>query len=157
MVEKVLNILLGMKIMKRCAFIYNEETKYMSFLIKDDGKHNDNDIMMLEKYDTFSDKARYTITTGDDSQPEYNKKYLKTKIKSYEANINTNFHNEKKSKEGFHCICLSVILIDSIFKIGKTYYPQVFYKHIFKEKEVTRHITEDLEISPHDSDESDEE
>ena len=127
MVEKVLNILLGMKIMKRGAFIYNEETKYMSFLIKDDGKHNDNDIMMLEKYNTFSDKARYTITTGDDSQPEYNKKYFKTKIKSYEANINTNFHNDKKSKEGFHCICLSVILIDSVFKIGKTYYPQVFF------------------------------
>ena len=52
-------------------------------------------------------------------------------------------------KEGFHYIFVSVILIDSVFKIGKNYYPQVFleeYKYIIKEKEVTGHITKDLEI-----------
>ena len=113
--------------MKRSAFIYNEETKYLSFLIKDDRKHNNNDIMMLEKYNKFWDKVRYTIRIGFRSQPVYNKKYLKTKVKSYEAKTNTNFHNDKKSKESFHCICLSVILIDSVFRIGKTYYPQVFF------------------------------
>ena len=35
--------------------------------------------------------------------------------------------------------------------MGKNYYPQVFLgecKYIVKEKEVTRHIIEDLEISP---------
>ena len=47
-------------------------------------------------------------------------------------------------KEGLHCICLSVVLIDSVFKMDKNYYPQV-----------TRHVTEELEISS-DSDESDE-
>ena len=47
-------------------------------------------------------------------------------------------------KEGSHCICLSVILIDFVFKIGKNYYPQMFLeecKYIVKEKEVTRQIT----------------
>ena len=29
-------------------------------------------------------------------------------------------------KEGSHCICLSVKLIDSVFRVGKNYYPQVF-------------------------------
>ena len=29
-------------------------------------------------------------------------------------------------KEGSHCICLSVILIDYVLEIGKNYYPQVF-------------------------------
>ena len=60
-------------------------------------------------------------------------------------------------KEGVYCICLSVVLIDSVFKIGKNYYPQVFleeFKSIVKEKELTRHITENLEISS-DSHESD--
>ena len=33
-------------------------------------------------------------------------------------------------KEGSHCICLSVILIDSVFKIDKNYYPQVFFRRI---------------------------
>ena len=53
-------------------------------------------------------------------------------------------------KEGSHHICLSVISIDSIFGMGKNYYPQVILeecKRILKEKEVTRHITENLEIS----------
>ena len=52
-------------------------------------------------------------------------------------------------KEGSHCICLSVTLIDSIFKIGKTFYQKVFleeYKCIVKEKK-------DLDISPNYSDE----
>ena len=52
-------------------------------------------------------------------------------------------------KEGSHRICLSVISINSIFGTSKNYYPQVVLeecKRIFKVKEVTRHITEDLEI-----------
>ena len=40
-------------------------------------------------------------------------------------------------KEGSQCICLSVILLDSVFRIGGKYYPQVFleeFKHIAQEK-----------------------
>ena len=55
-----------------------------------------------------------------------------------EGKINTNFHNDKMSKEDPHCICLSVVLIDSVFlKKGKNYYPQGFLgkcKYIVKEK-----------------------
>ena len=76
------------------------------------------------------------------------KKYLKTKIKSYEGKGNTKLHNDKIPEEDSHYIYLSVVLIDSAFKIDKSYYPEVFLekcKHIFEGKEVTRHITEDLE------------
>ena len=45
---------------------------------------------------------------------------------SYEEKINTNFHNDKMPKKDSHCIFLSVILIDSIFKMSKNYYPEVF-------------------------------
>ena len=61
--------------------------------------------------------------------------------------------------EGSHCIFLSMVLIDFCLKMGKNYYSQLFLegcKHVVKEKEVTRHITEDLEFSSH-LDESDEE
>ena len=50
-------------------------------------------------------------------------------------------------KEGSDCVCLSVVFIDLVFKMEKKYYPQVFLeecKCIVKEREVTRHITEDL-------------
>ena len=44
----------------------------------------------------------------------------------------------------FHCICLSVVLIDSVFKMHKNYYVEVFLgecKYVIKGEEVTRHIT----------------
>ena len=56
-----------------------------------------------------------------DSEPVYNEKYLKAKIKSYNAKISTYFHNNKMSKEGSQFICLSVILIDSVFRTRKNY------------------------------------
>ena len=67
----------------------------------------------------------------------YNEKYLEANVKSYNGKINTNFHNNKILKESSQFICLSVILIDSVFRTGKNYYPQVFLeecKYVVKEK-----------------------
>ena len=50
------------------------------------------------------------------------KKYLKTKIKANEGKINTYFHD--KEIPNVHCICLSLILIDSVYKMSKNYYLQ---------------------------------
>ena len=36
-----------------------------------------------------------------DSKPLYNENYLKTKIKTYNGKINTNFHNNKIPKKAF--------------------------------------------------------
>ena len=89
-----------------------DEIKYMSFLIKDNE--------LLKKYNKIWYKISRIIKNGFYSEPVCNDKYLKTKIKSYEGKVNTNVHNDKMSKEGFHCICLLVLLIDSVFKMGKT-------------------------------------
>ena len=62
-----------------------DETKDMSFLIKSDE--------LLEKYNKNWDKVRYK--KGFDTEPVYNGKYIKTKIKSYEEKINTNFQGTK--------------------------------------------------------------
>lgn len=73
--------------------------------------------------------------------------------------MNSNFHDDEIPKERSHYICLSVTLIDPAFKIGKNDHPQVFleeYKYNVKEKKVNRYITDDLDISSADSDESDE-
>ena len=60
------------------------------------------------------------------SEPVYNEKYLKAKVKCYNEKININFQDLKIPKEGSQFICLSIILIDSIFRAAKNYYPQVF-------------------------------
>ena len=64
----------------------------MSFLIKDD--------KLLEKNNEIWKKVRNIIKQELDSEPVYNEKYLKGKIKSYNGKINTNFHNNKIPKEG---------------------------------------------------------
>ena len=85
-----------------------------------------------------------------DSKPVYKEKYLKAKIKFYNGKINTNFHDNKIPRGGSQFICLSVILINSIFGTGKNYYPQVVleeYRYAFKEKKIPKYIIDDIETS----------
>ena len=106
-----------------------KETKYMSFLIKGDE--------LLKKYNEIWEKVNNSFKKEFDGEPVCNEKYLKAKIKSYNGKINTNFHNNKIQKEGSHCVCLSVTLINSVFRRGKNNYPRVFseeYKYVVKEK-----------------------
>ena len=92
------------------------ETKYMALLIKDD--------KLLEKYSKNWDKVSSNIKKGFDSEPVYNEKYLKTKTLMKVKSVQI-FRNEGTPKEGSHCICLLVISIDSVIKIGKNYYSLV--------------------------------
>ena len=63
----------------------------MAFLIKDDE--------MLEKYNDVQDKVTNKTKKSFDSEPIYNEKYLKTKIKFYEEKNNKSFHGDKKPKK----------------------------------------------------------
>ena len=61
-------------------------------------------------------------------------------------------------KEGCQFICLTNNLIDSVFRTGKNYYPQVFSekcKYVVKEKKMPEYITDDIKISSGDSDRED--
>ena len=80
----------------------------MSFLIKVD--------KLFEKYNEIFEKVKDTLKKEFDNEPAYDKKYLKGKTKSYNVKINTNFYNNKISKEDSQYICLSIILIDSAFR-----------------------------------------
>ena len=59
------------------------------------------------------------------SETVYNEKYFESKIRFYDRKINTSFHDHGAPKDNFHCVCLSMVLIDSVFKTGKSYYTQV--------------------------------
>ena len=79
----------------------------------------------------------------------YNEHYLKAKIKPHNAKINTNSHNNKMPKEDSKFVCLSAILVDSVFSTGKNYYPQVFAeecKYVVKEKKMPEYITNNMMI-----------
>ena len=51
-------------------------------------------------------------------------KYIKTKIKAYEDKVNTNFQSQKVPKENASYKCISLIMLDSVIRVNKKYYPQ---------------------------------
>ena len=61
-----------------------------------------------------------------DSKPVYddNDKYMKTKIKIYASHVITNFQGKEMQKGKALCKCLSIIMLDSVTKAKKKYYPQ---------------------------------
>ena len=93
-----------------------------------------------------------------ESKPVYGDdyKYIKTKIKIYADSMVANFHNTKMTKEKTPCKCLSIIMIDSVIKANKKYYPQTFLeecKYVQEKTKIENHIDEHLKS---DSDSSEE-
>ena len=117
-----------------------------------------NDKKILEKYNKIWNKIKNLFKKEFNSEPGYNDKYIKTKIKIFNNRVYTNFQNNKIPKDNKNCVCLSVILLDSIFvNSDKEYYPQILLeecKCVIKKKQ-TNKINEDLELSESD-DESNE-
>ena len=60
------------------------------------------------------------------SQPIYDDKYIKTKVKTFSGIINTLFSGTEIPKERNHYICIAAICIDSVLKVDKKKYPQVY-------------------------------
>ena len=86
---------------------------------------------------------------GDDD------KYIKTIIKVYAGSMITNFHNKKMPKEKAPFKCLSIIMLDSVVKANKKYYPQGFLeecKYAQEKIKTENYIDEDLEKIESDSD-----
>ena len=95
-----------------------------------------------------------------ESKPVYGDdgKYIKIKIKIYAGSVITNFHDKKMPKEKAPCKCLSIIMLDSVIKAKKKYYPQTLLEECKYEQEKIKMenlIDDDLEKSS--SDESDSE
>ena len=87
-----------------------------------------------------------------------NDKYVKAKIKMYEDRVNTNFRGKKVPKENASCKCLSLIMLDSVIRVNKNYYPQTLLeecKYVIRKNKMENLINDDLNLSS--SDESDNE
>ena len=116
----------------------------MSFGVKDK--------QLLKNYNKIWEKVEKLMKIDFESKPVYgdDDKYIKTKIKTYEKSIITNFHNKKTPKEKAPCRCLSIIMIDSIIKANNKYYPQPLleeFKYIQDKMKNENYIDEELEKS----------
>ena len=111
---------------------------------------------LLKKYDQIWKRIEKLLKIKFDSKPVYgdDEKYIKTKIKIYSDSVITNFHNKKIPKEKAPCKCLSIIMLDSVIKAKKNYYPQISleeYKYEQKRIKIENLIDDDLEKSKSDS------
>ena len=71
---------------------------------------------MLEKYNEIWDKINNVIEKVFDTQSVFKGKYLETSLKYYNVK-NTHFLGTKVPKESVNCLCITLIVLDSVFKI----------------------------------------
>ena len=95
-----------------------DSNKAMSFKVIDN--------KLLKNYNKKSGKVSSSMNIKIDSEPVYgdNYKYIKTNIKLYEDRFITNFQDKKIPKENASYKCLSLIMLDSVIRAKKKYYPQ---------------------------------
>ena len=120
-----------------------------------------NDKQLLKNYNRIWEKTENLMRIDFESKPVCgdDDKHIKTKIKIYAKNIVTNFHNKKMPKEKAPCKCLSIIMIDSVIKANKKYYPQILLeecKYIQEKIKTKNYIDEELEKSESGSDSNNE-
>ena len=84
------------------------------------------DRQLLKNLNQMCKRVEKLLKIEFDSKPVYgdNHKYIKTKIKIYAGSMITNFQSKKMPKENVTCKCLSIIMLDSVIKAKKKYYPQ---------------------------------
>ena len=119
------------------------------------------DKQLLKNYNEIWEKIEKSMRIDFESKPVYgdDDKYIKTKIKIYAGSMITNFHNKKMPKEKAPCKCLSIIMLDSVIKANKKYYPQILLeecKYAQEKIKTDNYIDDDLEKSESDSDSNDE-
>ena len=125
----------------------------MSFGVKDK--------QLLKNYSKIWKNVENLLNIDFESKPVYGDgdKYIKTKIEIYAKNTITNFHNKKIPKEKILCKCLSIIMVDSVIKANKKYYPQILLeecKYIQEKIKTENYINEDLENNESDGNSNDE-
>ena len=113
---------------------------------------------LLNKCNQIWKRVEKLLKIEFDSKSVYGNddKYIKTKIKIYNNSMFTNFQGKKMPKEKVPCKCLSIIMLDSVIKAKKNYYPQTILEECKYEQEkikMQNFIDDDLEKS--ESDESD--
>ena len=124
--------------------------KNMSFMIKDDE--------VREKYEETWNVIKNKLSIKFHSKPIYGQKYLKAKVREYGGVIKTNFLVNGVPKENMHYTCIAYITIDSVMKMNKKNYPQVYleeYKYKIKKIQMSRFISAELELDSESNSELD--
>ena len=88
------------------------------------------------------------------SQPIYDDKYIKTKVKTFNNTINTLFSGNEIPKERIRYVCIAAICIDSVLRADNKNYPQVYLeqcKYKIRKRELVSFIDDEVDLSSDNS------
>ena len=94
--------------------------KNMSLLIKNSE--------VWEKYEEIWNVIKNKLNIKFHSQPIYENKYLKAKVREFDGNMKTSFLGNNLPRENICYTCTACITIDfdSVLKMNKKNYPQIY-------------------------------
>ena len=114
--------------------------KSMSFFVRDDN--------VLDIYNEIWGVIKKKLKMKFHSEPVYDEKYLKTKVREFDGVIKTNFLGNSVPKENTHYTCIACVTIDSVIKMEKKNYPQVYLeecKYKIRKIQISRFINTELD------------
>ena len=97
---------------------FENSGKNKSLLIKNDE--------VWQKYEDIREVIKNKLGFKFHSQPIHENKYLKAKARELNGDIKTNFLGNGLTKENMYYSCIAYITVDSVLKINKKNYPQVY-------------------------------
>ena len=126
---------------------FENGSKNMSFLIKGDE--------LWDKYDEIWYVIKDKLGIEFHSEPVYENKYLKAKVREFDGTIKTNFWGNDMPKENMHYTCIACITIDSVMNFDKKNHPQVYLeecKYRAKKTQMSKFINTELKSDSESSD-----
>ena len=108
-----------------------------------------NNKQLVKNYNKIWENTEKLLRIDFEIKPVYgdDDKHIKTKIKTYTGNIITNFSNKKIPKEKSSCKRLSIIMLDSVIRTNKKYYPLTYLeecKYMQESIKTENYIDEEL-------------
>ena len=97
---------------------FENGSENMSLLIKDDE--------VWDKYNSIYDVIKDKLGIKFHSEPVYEYKYLKVKVRAFDSVIKTNFLNNGMPKENMYYSFIACITIDSVVNFNEKNHAQVY-------------------------------
>ena len=101
-----------------------------------------------KKYEDICNVIKNKLSIKFNSEPIYENKYLKVKVREFDGDIKRNFLSNGLPKENTYYTSIACINIDSALKMSKKNYPQVYLekcKYKIKKIHWSRFINTELE------------
>ena len=112
---------------------FDNDQKNMSLKIEDED--------VYFKYNQIWNKIKGLLKMRLHSEPNYNDKYIKAKVRTFNEMINTLFTEDKIPRQKVHYLCIAAICIDAVLRKDRKNYPQVYLEQCkYKmKKKISKH------------------